>query len=274
MLFRRIVLHTLWIGVATGLLLSLVQHFMLAPIIYAAESFEVNTLAGGSAHQHISLVSNEPALTKQYFLANQTVDDMASNDHHSPDAWSPENGSERLFYTIISNIFASMGFSLILLALMAQLQVQGRTQLSIAKGILWGGAGFIAFFAAPSIGLPPEIPGIEAAALENRQGWWVLTVILTVVGIMVLTYAPKPFKLFGLLSIALPFIIGAPRHIGKEFSQADPQVVSLLEQLHQQFIIVSSLTNFIFWIILGIMCAWAIKNKVLNGFMVNESATI
>jgi hypothetical protein len=32
---------------------------------------------------------------------------------------------------------------------------------------------------APAIGLPPELPGIEAAALQSRQLWWVATAVAT-----------------------------------------------------------------------------------------------
>jgi len=51
------------------------------------------------------------------------------------------------------------------------------------SGLLWGAAGFLIFSGSPALGLPPELPGMTAAALDARQTWWIGTVIATAIGI-------------------------------------------------------------------------------------------
>ncbi len=144
MIFRRIIYTALFVGCIAGLLLSAAQIITVNPILFAAEAFESEKPVNESvAHLH---------------------DD--GHSHHHGEGWAPEDGVERTGFTIFSNISAGIGFAAMLLALMSQVQCQGFTQLSVSKGVLWGLGGFVAVFVAPAIGLPPEIPGIEAAALE------------------------------------------------------------------------------------------------------------
>jgi len=224
--FRNIIFSALIIGFITGLLHSGMQMLEVSPIIFEAETYEI-------------------------------ADDAAVGEHqHAEEAWGPEDGAERTTYTFVSNILSGVGFAAILLALMNQFQQQGITQLSLLKGVLWGLAGFVAFFAAPGLGLSPEIPGTQAAVLEQRQLWWVLTVLATLIGLGILAFAPLKFKLLGVISLAVPHIIGAPHIDGAEFTHPDPAAVEALTQLHHQFIIASGISNFVFWLALGLCCAW------------------
>ena len=242
MLLRGIIYSSLLIGLLVGLLLTGMQSVVVNPIIFASEAFETEEVAPVAApHSH----------------------DHGAHEHNH-EAWAPADGAERLFYTALSNVIASIGFAAVLLALMSQTQLQGWTSSSLGKGVLWGLAGFIAFFAAPGIGLPPEIPGIEAAPLENRQSWWMLTVGVFIVGIGVLAFAPLKFKAISLALFALPYIIGAPHGAGPEFT-GDAESVAALTDLHSQFIVASGITNLVFWLILGAFSAWCINRWVLKG---------
>ncbi len=242
MLLRGIIYSSLLIGLLVGLLLTGMQSVVVNPIIFASEAFETEEVASVAApHAH----------------------DHGAHEHND-EAWAPADGAERLFYTALSNVIASIGFAAVLLALMSQTQLQGWTSSSLGKGVLWGLAGFIAFFAAPGIGLPPEIPGIEAAPLENRQSWWMLTVGVFIVGIGVLAFAPLKFKAISLALFALPYIIGAPHGAGPEFA-GDAESVAALTDLHSQFIMASGITNLVFWLILGAFSAWCINRWVLKG---------
>jgi len=242
MLFRRIIFCALFVGLLSGLLFSAVQYFSVSPIIFQAEEFEIAEPAPVLADHHHG---------------------SAAAHVHDAEAWGPEDGTERTLYTILSNVLAGIGFAAVVLALMSQLQLQGLTKLSPLKGLLWGAAGFIAFFAAPGIGLPPEIPGIEAAPIDNRQGWWTLTVMASGIGLAVLAFAKGYFKLLGPVLIALPFLIGAPHVAGPEFAHPDASAVSTLMELHHQFIIASGVCNLIFWLAIGGLSAWALNRKVL-----------
>jgi len=243
MLLRGIIYSALLIGLLVGLLLTGLQSVVVNPIIFASEAYETEEVAPVAAAPH--------------------AHDHGAHEHND-EAWGPEDGAERLFYTALANVIASIGFAAVLLALMSQTQLQGWTSSSLGKGVLWGLAGFIAFFAAPGIGLPPEIPGIEAAPLENRQGWWMLTVGVFIVGIGVLAFAPLKFKAISLVLFALPYVIGAPHGAGPEFT-GDAASVAALTELHSQFIVASGITNLVFWLVLGAISAWCINSWVLKG---------
>lgn len=254
MLFQRLIMSSLFIGVVAGLCLSLAQVLAVNPIIFAAETFEVADEAPAeatSAHHHDS--------------------HDHGHDHHSHDhgeEWGPEDGAERTGYTVLSNVLAGIGFGALLLPIMALLQLRGVTQVTLGKSVLWGVAGFLAFFVAPAIGLPPEIPGIEAAPIENRQVWWLFAVAAAAAGLLVLAFAPMKAKAAGIVLLALPYVVSIPHHQGPAFSHPDPEAVSALTQLHQQFIVMSGATNLLFWLVLAVAAGWALKRRVLNNLQV------
>lgn len=244
MIFRRLIISALLVGLLSGLILSLVQVMAVNPIIFAAESFEVS--------------ESEPATHVQH-------DNSDGHSHtHSEEAWSPNDGAERTLYTMISNVLAGIGFSALLLALMSQLQGQGLARVNLLKGCIWGVAGFLAFFVAPGIGLPPEIPGIEAAVIESRQLWWTITVTGVGVGLLLLFFAPMKLKILGAFSILAPYLMSIPHNDGPAFSHPDPEAVEKLTELHQQFILASGFTNLVFWLALGAISAWALNRFVSN----------
>jgi cobalt transporter subunit CbtA len=236
--FRRIIYSALLVGFFAGLILTAAQITVVNPVIFAAEAFEIADSEGGHDHGAHS---------------------------HSEEAWAPEDGRERTAYTLLSSISGAIGFAVILLALMSQFQLQGLTNVRPGNGVLWGVVGFITFFVAPGIGLPPEIPGVEAAAVEFRQLWWAFTVIAVGIGIGILVFGLPKYKLVGLVSVAMPYIVGAPHISGPEFSHPDPAAVEVLQSLHSQFIMVSGLSNLLLWVVLGVMCAVALNKWVLVG---------
>ena len=113
-------------------------------------------------------------------------------------------------------------------------------------------AGFGVFFIAPSLGLPPELPGTESGALIARQSWWLLTVSCSAVGLALIVFADKPWiKLTGLLLLISPHVIGSP-HSGTYVGLAP-------ESLAQQFLLATALANGLFWLVLGASSAWAYR---------------
>jgi cobalt transporter subunit CbtA len=238
MTFTRIIYSAILIGIVAGALLGCMQILSINPIIFAAENFEIE-----EDHGH----SNEQ-----------------DGHGHSHQTWTPEEGAERTTYTFLSNISAGIGFSAILLALMSQFRKTSNNNISWLQGSLWGLAGFTAVFLAPGIGLPPEIPGVEAAPVQNRQIWWLFAVLSVSIGLGILTFAVNKIKALGLVFLAMPYIVGAPRLGGAEFLHPDPAVVSALTRLHEQFIVASGITNLIFWLVLGIACAFAFNRWLRN----------
>jgi cobalt transporter subunit CbtA len=140
----------------------------------------------------------------------------------------------------MSNIVTGVAFALLLVAVYL---LRGKP-VDFNTGWLWGVAGFVVFAGAPALGLPPELPGMTAAALEARQAWWIGTVIATALGIglFVETKTLLP-RLLGVVAIVLPHIIGAPH----------PHVLesNVPAELSAQFAVASLFTSAFFWMVLG-----------------------
>ena len=225
--FHRLLLNALFIGTLAGVVLSVLQLMLVHPIIFAAEVYEI-----------------------------------ADHDH-APDEiepWSPEDGLERTLYSVAANLGATIGFSAILLALMNQFISMGRVSPHLRNSLLWGLGGFIVFFSAPALGLPPEIPGVEAPALEGRQAWWLFCVVATLIALLVLAFAPFKIKPLGFLLIGAPFLVLIQHGTQPLFSHPDPAVLVELTKLHSQFIIMTSATNFVLWLLIAVASGWVMLN--------------
>jgi len=72
---------------------------------------------------------------------------------------------QRTLFTFAANLLMGVGYAFVLVALYL-LWREPRTALG---GALYGLAGYVVFFAAPALGLPPELPGTAAAELGLRQ---------------------------------------------------------------------------------------------------------
>lgn len=228
--FRSIVYSALFAGLLSGLLLTAIQQWQVTPIIIAAEVFE----------------SPEPAAHHEHAA------DIAA--HHHEAAWAPADGLERLAFTGLSNFLTASGFALVIIALMNLKPIRHWYQ-----GAIWGVAGYLTFFVAPALGLHPEIPGMQAAALESRQFWWTLCVSLTALGLAVIAFSPVKLKLTGPVLIALPHIIGAPEIEGPLFAASDPNTLIQLEILASQFIPATAFANGIYWLALGLISALMVQ---------------
>jgi len=233
-LFRRLIFSAIIIGIFSGLCLSVAQYFTVTPILLEAELFEQSTAV--DAHQHHQMDEAQP----------------------QPD-WSPADGFERTSYTFAANIMAAIGFASLFLVVMSQLTLRKKIELSTKQGLIAGLLAYAVFFAIPSLGLPPEIPGSSADLLKNRQSWWLMAVIGGALAVLLITFAPLKYKALGLVSVAVPFIIGAPHYDGPMFAHTDPQAVASLEALHQQFVVATGVSNLVFWLVLGVVSTFLLK---------------
>ncbi|MDA1323399.1 MAG: CbtA family protein [Proteobacteria bacterium] len=229
-MFRRILITALLAGFLGGLGISVVQQFTTAPIIHHAEEYESKGAPGG--HKH-GVLDNGP--NSLLLLAQATEMPPAENN-----VWAPADGLERTLYSTLANIIAGIGFALILVACIALSgrNVDGRT------GVLWGIAGFAVINLAPALGLPPEVPGAMAAELGARQGWWLLCVAATAVGLWMLIFRHGAFWVVGgIVIMALPHLMGAPQpaRIG---GPVPPELAG-------HFVAASLVTAAIFWCALG-----------------------
>ena len=227
-MIKRIAQTAGFTGLLAALLLTLLQSFWVAPLILQAESFEKAPPASEMVHEHAA---------------------GAAAHSHDAQAWEPEDGWQRVLSTTGGNLVVAVGFALMLAGLYT-LRAPTRT----AQGLLWGLAGYATFVLAPTLGLPPELPGTAAADLTLRQTWWIGTAASTAAGLALIVFGRNwLLKGLGLAILAVPHVIGAPQ----------PQVHSMLapEALEAQFKIASQLTNVAFWLALGLISAWLFRRN-------------
>ncbi len=217
MYFRNLVLSAVTIAIVAGLFLSLYQYFFITPIIIASEVYEV-------------------------------IEPMMS---YTVEAWSPEEGLERTSFSFMANFLISFGYALLLLTMMAT-----KDSMKLAQGFMWGIAAYLSIFVAPGLGLAPEIPGMEAAYLEGRQTWWLLTVFLTALGLWSIAYQAFILKGMGGLLLIIPHLIGAPQPETHGFVNTDPEAINALTHLWHDFILQTSIVNGLLWLIIGVLSAF------------------
>lgn len=217
-MLRRLLTVALLAGVLSGFAVSVVQEFTTTPLILHAETYENASLGGAHGAKLV----------------------LADTGGHEAEAWAPDDGIERMLYTVLANVIAGVGFGLILAACFALWngRVDGR------RGVLWGIAGFATFSLAPSLGLPPELPGSMAAALEARQLWWLACVGATALGLGLMVFANTwTLRIAGILALAAPHAFGAPHPA--EIGGAVPP------ELAGHFAAASLIVSAVFWSILG-----------------------
>ena len=105
--------------------------------------------------------------------------------------------------------------------------------------------------------MPLRHPGVIAAPVEHRQIWWVFAAASVAIGLGIFAFTPIKIKSLGLLFLALPYVVGAPHLDGPMFQHPDPAVMDALVNLHQQFVVISGITNLVFWVLLGLGCRLA-----------------
>lgn len=227
-MIKRIAQTAGFSGLLAALLLTLLQSFWVSPLILQAETYEQSAPAAVEVHEHAA---------------------GTAAHSHDGEAWEPEDGWQRVLSTTGGNLVVAVGFALMLAGLYT-LRAPTRT----SQGLLWGLAGYAVFCLAPTMGLPPELPGTAAADLLQRQLWWVSTAASTAVGIALLVFGKHwALKVLGVAILVVPHIFGAPQ----------PLVHSSLapEALESQFKIAAQLTNLAFWLALGVISAWLFRRK-------------
>jgi len=242
-MISKAVTTVLLAGFVAGILVSGAQMLKVTPLILQAEKYEVGTEVVPHTHQQSGIIHehelNGVALDVYASMKDSHAAEAVSVDH-SDESWVPEDGAERIFYTGISNIVTGIAFSLILVAVYL---LRGKP-VNMNSGLLWGAAGFLIFSGSPALGLPPELPGMTAAALDARQTWWIGTVIATAIGIGLFSETKTILpKIAAVLLLAAPHLIGAPHPLLFESN--------VPAELSAQFAIASLFTSAFFWMVLG-----------------------
>ena len=198
-MFKSLMVSAAGAGLLTGVVAALLQFWFLVPVLGSAELYEAGTLthfgagaAAGDAHAHAGV----------------------------------EGGPARYLGTLVATTAAYLGFALFLVAGFALAEKAGLTRITARNGLLWGLAGFAATQLFPALGLPPELPGSAAAAVAERQVWWIMTAVLSGAGLAVLAWVQGPARCAGVVLIALPHLIAAP-HPEAFAGVAPPEMAAL-----------------------------------------------
>ena len=227
----RYLLATLAAGLLAGLLVTPAMYLKTVPLIVQAETYE--DAAGGHHHGEAEAVAH---------------------DHAAPVAEAGEGeGAElpfgRLGNTILANLVAGAGFALLLGGVALLL---GR-RITVQNGIFWGLAGFFAVAFLPALGLSPELPAMPAADLAERQLWWIVTVVLSGVGLYLLILREEIWaKILGLVLIVAPHLYGAPHP--EDISSPIPSLLA------SQYAVASLATNLFMWAVIGLALGWFIQH--------------
>ncbi|MCJ2071598.1 CbtA family protein [Methylobacterium sp. J-030] len=207
--------------VVTGLELTLTS-----PLIVAAERYEQ------------AEPSHQAARALPIVLAH------AGHDHAAPDGapeWQPGPGLPRMAFTGLATLVGAVGYALLLGAVMLACGREPTPQVALAFAV----AGFASVALAPGLGLPPELPGSEAAPLAVRQAWWVMTAAATAMGLYLIVVRRSLIAILGgLVLMIAPHVVGAP--------QAPEGASGLPAALAAQFAARSLAISFVFWTLLGL----------------------
>lgn len=206
----RLLAHAAIAGLICGLLLTAVQRVSVEPLLLRAEAIE-------------------------------SASDVASPSGHAHEAQEAmPSGWRRTALTVAANIVIAVGFALLLGAGMTVSQDSGWR-----AGLVWAAAGYFVFFVAPSLGLPPELPGADSAPLLQRQRWWLLATVLSAAGLWIAVYFDRAIaRIFGVGLLVIPHLIGAP---------LPPIHRSLVpDELCSAFVRATGIANAILWLALGV----------------------
>jgi cobalt transporter subunit CbtA len=222
--FGRILAAAALAGLLCGLLLTAIQQIAIVPLILEAEAREHAAAEVKPGNGHASGVGTF-------------------------EAWAPRTPTERMLSTALANVIAATGFALLLAAAMAM-----RHSAGWRVGLLWGVAGFAVFFVAPSLGVPPELPGSDSAPLRDRQWWWIAAVVATAAGLWLVALSGRMLlRCAGAVLLVIPHMIGAPIP-----PSHDPVPWAASGQTLVQAVYVA---NGVFWLALGGLLGFLLRRK-------------
>jgi cobalt transporter subunit CbtA len=144
-------------------------------------------------------------------------------------------------------LLAGAGFAILMVG------VSMLTNIPITKqnGLIWGICGFVAVSLAPSIGLPPQLPGMPAIDLHTRQIWWVSTILFTSAAIYLWIKAKDHWWRIVAIFFAFAPQLFAPVIAAKTEG-------NLPASLAAEFASSSLATNFIMWLAIGFFVSLAL----------------
>lgn len=248
-MYQRIFGAALIAGLLAGLLTAALQFVTTTPLILAAEQYET-VAPRHDSHGH-GTAADAAAVAVAPAVATKSTAPSAVTERFSLSAITSRFARlyagtdwQRTGLTAVATIIVSVGLALVLVALMA---LKGERE-SWQRGLAWGAGGFAAFSLLPSFGIAPELPGIPAAPLAERQLWWTLTLFASAIGVWLVAFSQRSWAaLAGVVLIAAPHIVGAPRIEGA--------VSTVPAELAARFVATSLTVAAVGWVVTGAVAA-------------------
>lgn len=247
MIFRTLIWAALAVALMVGSVQSGLQELQAVPIIHAAERFE---------SQKLEVPESAAAATTAHVHA-----DGAAHDHgDAAEAWAPADGFERQFWTWVANVLHAFSMALLVLAVMAVCQWRGSALRALPLAAWVAAAGWLSFHFWPSLGLHAEIPGMDAARLGSRQGWWVLAAGGAALACAALALMRSPLRwAAAVVCLALPFMVGAPHIVADPLAGFTGESQAALRQLGDEFIWATTWLSLSFWVSMGVVAGLAFQ---------------
>lgn len=218
----RLLLAALAAGLIAGMAMTPAQYLKTIPLIMQAEAYE----NGEVGHDHGG------------------ADAVAQSGHEHVEEDSML-GFGRFWDTVLANLVAGAGFALMLAAVALLTGVEfPAARDAITRGLLLGAGAWFCVQLAPSMSLPPAVPGFPYADLGDRQSWWMITVAASGVGLWCMVMRPEWFlKVLGLAIIVAPHLWGSP--VPEDLSSEVPAYIA------SAYAAASLATTLFFWLLLG-----------------------
>ncbi|GAC1532092.1 MAG: CbtA family protein [Ramlibacter sp.] len=235
MLFVRLIWSALVAALIVGSVQFGIEQWRAVPILRAAEVFESHKVESAEPeHAH-----GDPGLA---------VDDEVPF---------------RAAWTWIANVLHGFSMALLMFAVMGWwVWRRGGAVAPSRLALTVAAAGLLSLDVWPTLGLPADLPGMDAADLGARQVWWLLAAASAALACALLAgiatrRLPSRWRwLAALLLLALPFIIGAPQLLAEPLAGFDAQARAQLQTLHREFIWTTRGLSLSFWIGLGCVGGW------------------
>lgn len=244
MIFQRLIWASLAVALAVGIVQTGVQRLQAVPIILAAEVFE---------DQKVEAPATEAAPS-----------DHAGHEGHAmaeaAEEWAPADGVERTLWTFVANVLHAFSMALLVFAVMGVAQWRGTTLRALPLALVTAAAGWLVFHFWPSIGLHAEIPGMDAARLGSRQGWWTLAAVSAAAACAVAAGLRSHARwLIAAALLALPYIVGAPHITADPLAGFQGEAQAVLRDLGAQFVWATTWVSIAFWACMGLATGLAFQ---------------
>lgn len=256
MIFQRLIWAALAVAVLVGSVQTGVQQLQAVPIILAAEVFE---------DQKVEAPEPAAAAAAPAAATAHAHGDAAPAHSHADEAeeWAPADGIERLSWTWVANVLHAFSMALLVFAVMGVSVYRGSKLRPLVLAAWVAAAGWLTFHFWPSLGLHAEIPGMDAARLGSRQGWWTLAAVSAALACASLAVLRSQLRWVAAAAwLALPFVVGAPHITADPLAGFSGEAQATLRLLGTQFIWATTWVSLSFWASMAVVSGLAFQRWV------------